>query len=150
MPELTDKYVSDVLAEELLSQRLAAVGTLTDLVDTLRIMQMNTGMADFNRRWDTARRQLMLDAISRIEDTKEITAQTGNSIHDINRFMSNAKIGFAVFAVIAFASFFLGVSVHWMAGVALFLVLGGLAFFGWPYIKLFVNNIPQSDNNRRR
>lgn len=148
MPELTDKYVSDVISEEMLGQRLAAVGTLTDLVDTLRIMQTNIGLADFNRRWDISRRQVILEAIDRMADTKEITARTGETIHDVNRFMNNAKIIFAVFAVIAFISLFAGVSLHWLAGLGTFILLGALAFFGWPYIKLFVNNMPASDNRR--
>jgi hypothetical protein len=143
MSNFSASYLSNAIREDGLEGSLTAVGSINDLIDALVHLEGLQGTANFQRDFDRDRRGTLSKAIDVVRDTKKIASETGQSIDTVFRTIGNIRIGLGVGVVILFISIWVG-TIHISAGFGTFIVLSGLAWYFWSWVKLTLGNVASS------
>jgi len=143
MSNFSASYLSNAIREDGLEGSLAAVGSINDLIDALVHLEGLQGTANFQRDFERDRRGTLSKAIDVVRDTKKIVSETGQSMDTVFRTIGNIRVGLGVGIVIIFISIWAGM-LNTYVGMGTFIVLSGLAWYFWSWVKLTLGNVASS------
>jgi len=143
MSNFSASYLSNAIREDGLEGSLAAVGSINDLIDALVHLEGLQGTANFQRDFERDRRGTLSKAIDVVRDTKKIVSETGQSMDTVFRTIGNIRVGLGVGIVIIFISIWAGM-LNTYVGMGTFIVLSGLAWYFWSWVRLTLGNIAAS------
>lgn len=136
---MDQRYVYSVISEEGLEAELNSVGTIQEFIDVLENIKRTAGAADFERRWAINRRGLLLEALDTLSAAKTL-GDGVKTVKDTLSMMNDIKISLGLLIVICIIAAVIGSNTHWGAGVSSAVIMGFLAWYYFPVIRMISNS----------